>query len=334
MLQEVSVPRAAKIVQRVHLHAYNPTAILLEHCNYLAYSHGHFLGEGDEHHGASAVGVIADANFIGLLHVDGVNVEHIVLLLPLLALVHLLQLHAAFLGLFGLLVLKAEHHSLMHCGEEPLLANELLQPGPCQGLVHSVPHHTERSLDITTAKVVHDVLQDMNSSGIDGDHRCHLENDVGGFVDLLKVADEGEDHVLHIGCVGKIHGGAYPANEDIGDKGATPFLLHVAVDGCARDAPQDGDLRTRRLVDDNDQREPDGHCDAHEHTQEKRANESHNPQEEVSFLDPHELDSFIVGHERDYRVQHNGRQGVLGQVVEERREEHESAKHDHRGDEA
>ena len=39
------------------------------------------------------------------------------------------------------------------------------------------------------------------------------------------------------------------------DEGATGFLLHVAIDGGPWDAPQNGDLRPRGLVDDDDQTE-------------------------------------------------------------------------------
>ena len=57
------------------------------------------------------------------------------------------------------------------------------------------------------------------------------------------------------------------------DEGATGFLLHVEIDGGPWDAPQNGDLRPRGLVDDDDQTETHGHQNAHQHSQEQSAQE-------------------------------------------------------------
>mmetsp|Transcript_33809 Transcript_33809/g.101891 ORF Transcript_33809/g.101891 Transcript_33809/m.101891 type:complete len:351 (+) Transcript_33809:942-1994(+) len=174
----------------------------------------------------------------------------------------------------------------------------------------------------------------MDSRGVNGHHGGHLQDDVLGLVDVLQVADVREDHVLDVRCVRKVYRGADAADEDVRDEGATTLLLHAPVDRGAGDAPEDGDLRPRRLVDDDDQRERDRHGDAREHAQEERAEEGHDPENEVRFLDPRELDGLVVGHESNDRVEHHRGQSELGQIVEEWREKHQRAKHHDRRDEA
>ena len=56
-------------------------------------------------------------------------------------------------------------------------------------------------------------------------------------------------------------------------EGAAALLLHVAIDGGARDAPEDGDLWPCGLVDHDDQREAHRDQDAHQDAQEESAQE-------------------------------------------------------------
>mmetsp|Transcript_33810 Transcript_33810/g.101897 ORF Transcript_33810/g.101897 Transcript_33810/m.101897 type:complete len:351 (+) Transcript_33810:942-1994(+) len=174
----------------------------------------------------------------------------------------------------------------------------------------------------------------MDSRGVNGHHGGHLQDDVLGLVDVLQVADVREDHVLDVRCVRKVYRGADAADEDVLDEVAAALLLHVAVHRGAWDAPEDGDLRPRGLVDYDDQRQRDRHGDAHEHSQEERAEEGHEPEDAVPLLDAPELDRLVVGHKRDDRVQHHRGQCKLGQVVEERREEHQRAEQQDRRDHA
>mmetsp|Transcript_85582 Transcript_85582/g.255054 ORF Transcript_85582/g.255054 Transcript_85582/m.255054 type:complete len:357 (+) Transcript_85582:400-1470(+) len=302
---------------------------LLEDGDNLTDEHGDVLCEGDVHHGARAVGVVADADLVDLVHFDGLDVQ-----VFLLAVVRqVIQLVVAPLPL-GLLVFQAEGDGVVHRGEEPLLPDEVLQACLAHRLVHAVAHHAEGGLDVAAPAVAHDVLQHVDGGGVDGHHGRHLQHDVLGLVDLLQVADVGQDHVLHVGRVREVHGGANAADEDVGDERAAALLLHVAVDRRARDTPQDGDLRPRGLVDDDDQRQGDRHGNTHEHAQEERADEGHNPEYEVLFLDFRQLDGLVVRNQRDDRVQHDGCQSKLRQVVEEWREEHQCCKHHDRRDEA
>ena len=54
-------------------------------------------------------------------------------------------------------------------------------------------------------------------------------------------------------------------------EGAAALLLHVPVDGGARDAPEDRNLRPCGFVDHDDQREAHGDQDAHQDAQEEGA---------------------------------------------------------------
>mmetsp|Transcript_12491 Transcript_12491/g.29503 ORF Transcript_12491/g.29503 Transcript_12491/m.29503 type:complete len:234 (-) Transcript_12491:1391-2092(-) len=228
-----------------------------------------------------------------------------------------------------MLVLHAVLHCLFHCVEEPLVTNEPLQPSFAESLLHAVPHHRKGDLQAPHAEVVHHVLDDMDSGSVNADHRRHLQDHVLGLVHLLQVIDMGQKHVLHKGGIGKVEGGANACNEDILDEGARTLLLHISVDGCPRDAPKDGDLWARGLVDHDDQGQADRHHDPHQHSQEERPDESGAPQDEVVLLHVEEVPGLSKGNQRNDGVHDNRCQGELGQVVEQGRQEHQCAKHHH-----
>mmetsp|Transcript_81366 Transcript_81366/g.174164 ORF Transcript_81366/g.174164 Transcript_81366/m.174164 type:complete len:410 (+) Transcript_81366:597-1826(+) len=251
---------------------------------------------------------------------------------------HLVHVHVGGLLTLGcaldhtlrVLVLQAEVHSLVDSGEHPLLADEALQLRLPHRPLHAIAHHGERHLDIPAAQVVHDILDNVDCRGIDGDDWCHLQDYVLGLVHILKVRYVGEKHVLDVGCVREVHRGANAANEHIRDEGAAAFLLHISVDRRARYAPEDRNLWADGLVDHDHQGHTHRHSNAHEHAEEERADKGDDPKEKVVPLDLPERHGLPKGHERDDGVHHDRRQSKLGCVIEKGRQEEQRAEHHRR----
>mmetsp|Transcript_33730 Transcript_33730/g.93174 ORF Transcript_33730/g.93174 Transcript_33730/m.93174 type:complete len:386 (-) Transcript_33730:1242-2399(-) len=232
---------------------------------------------------------------------------------------------------FGLLVPQTILHCLVHRGEKPMLADELSQKRLPHGFLDAVPHHNEGNLDATTAEVTHEVVDQTHSSGVDVNHRSHLQDNILGRVHVVEVYYVTEERFLDERYVGEVHRRAEPANEHVGDEDAAAFLLHRAVDRRARNAPQDRDLRSHRLQNDNRERERNGHADAHQHPQEERAPERHDPKHEIVPLHSPKLRRFCVGNERQHRVDHNGREHELRQEVDQRGKQEQRGEHGHAG---
>mmetsp|Transcript_39829 Transcript_39829/g.115240 ORF Transcript_39829/g.115240 Transcript_39829/m.115240 type:complete len:354 (+) Transcript_39829:395-1456(+) len=326
-LQEVGVLRSL-VLQRLDLRADDGERAVPEDRGDLRHDHRNILREGDKDHGALVVQVVAEADLIAEADIDHRDVQR--------ARLEAVQLEAEVGGVFlrllpdllRVLVPQAEVHCLVHIREEPLLTDKLLQLRLPQGLVHAIADHRERHLDAAAPEVGDDVVDDMASGAVDGHHGRHLEHEVLRRVHLLKVAHVGEQHVLDEGGVREVHRRADAADEDVGDEGAAAFLLHVAVDRGARDAPEDRELRAHGFIDDDHQGQRHGHEDAHQHAEEQRSDERDHPKQEVVSLDAPQALGLTNSDERDHRVQHNRRQNKLGQIVEEGREEHQGAEHD------
>mmetsp|Transcript_58889 Transcript_58889/g.155100 ORF Transcript_58889/g.155100 Transcript_58889/m.155100 type:complete len:719 (-) Transcript_58889:350-2506(-) len=315
---------------------HNGDRVFLEAGSDLRHDHGDILGQRDEEHRARVVQVIAEADLVAHGNADQRDVQPgagRALRRP--AGRHALALRRPREPLIlGVLVANAVLHSLVHGGEEPLLANELLQVGLAHCLVDTVPSHCECRLDAAAPEVADDVLDDVDGRRVHADDGRHLQDHVLRLVHFLEVVHVGQQHVLDEGRVREVERGADAADEDVGDEGSAALLLHVAVDGRARDAPEDRDLGADRLVDHDDQGEADGHGDAHEHTQEEGADEGHDPEHEIMPLDAQELLGLAECHQRNHGAHHDDRESELGQVVEERGQEEEREEHEDRRDEA
>mmetsp|Transcript_41770 Transcript_41770/g.119482 ORF Transcript_41770/g.119482 Transcript_41770/m.119482 type:complete len:278 (-) Transcript_41770:44-877(-) len=213
-------------------------------------------------------------------------------------------------------------------GEEPLLADEVLELGLAHRLVHPVADHGETHLNAAAPEVGDDVVDDVAGGGVHRDHRRHFEHQVLRRVHVLNVCDISQQHVLDVLGVRKVERGANPADEDVGDEAAAALLLHVAVDRGARDAPQDGELGAHGLIDHDDQRQGHRDEDAFQHAEEQGAQKGDHPEQEIVPLHTPEVHRLAQGNQGDDGVQHNGRQNELRQPEKQRREEHQSGEHD------
>mmetsp|Transcript_112344 Transcript_112344/g.313944 ORF Transcript_112344/g.313944 Transcript_112344/m.313944 type:complete len:277 (-) Transcript_112344:449-1279(-) len=247
----------------------------------LAHDHRGVLRERDEHDRVLAVQVVAEADLVAEADVDRGDFQAQVLGIWLAVLHEDSRLPA----LLRVLVPQAVVDGIVHGGEEPLLADELLEARLAHRFVDAIPGHCERDLDPAAPEVVHDVVDDVACGGVHGDHRRHLQHEVLRRVHLLQVGDIGQQHVLDERRVREVQGRSDPADEDVRNEGAAALLLHIAVNRRARNAPQDGELGAHGFVDDDDQRERHGDDDAHEHAQEQGAEEGDDPEEEVMALD-------------------------------------------------
>mmetsp|Transcript_10789 Transcript_10789/g.29054 ORF Transcript_10789/g.29054 Transcript_10789/m.29054 type:complete len:224 (-) Transcript_10789:1379-2050(-) len=168
-------------------------------------------------------------------------------------------------------------------GEEPLLADEVLELGLAHRLVHPVADHGETHLNAAAPEVGDDVVDDVAGGGVHRDHRRHLEHQVLRQVHVLNVCDIRQQHVLDVLGVRKVERGAKAANENVGDERTRALLLDVPVDRRARNPPKNDDLGLGGLVDDDRQRKRYARCDALEDTQEHHKRGRREPNNEVLF---------------------------------------------------
>mmetsp|Transcript_74585 Transcript_74585/g.228230 ORF Transcript_74585/g.228230 Transcript_74585/m.228230 type:complete len:228 (+) Transcript_74585:672-1355(+) len=223
--------------------------------------------------------IVAETDLVSKTHIDPADVDDVGLALGRHAVpVRLLQT-------LGVLMAQAILHRLVDCRKKPRLTNELLELGLAHGLLHSVADHRKGHLDAPASEVGHNVVDHMTRCRIDGNHRRHLEHQILCGVDVLQISHICKQHVLDEGCVGEVHGRTDPADEHVRDERAAALLLHVAVDRRARDAPQDGELWADGFVNYDDQGQPHGDADAHEHAKEQCADKGNDPQNEVMPLD-------------------------------------------------
>mmetsp|Transcript_30655 Transcript_30655/g.81544 ORF Transcript_30655/g.81544 Transcript_30655/m.81544 type:complete len:200 (-) Transcript_30655:187-786(-) len=189
---------------------------------------------------------------------------------------------------------------VIHGVKEPMLTDFLPQLGLVHGCLDSLAHHREGHFDASLSELHNDVVDDVSSRRIDAHHCCHLQNHVLNGVHVLQIVDVGDERVLDERRVGEVQGGPNAHDEDVRDKGSVGLLLHVSVDGGARDAPQNHNLRTHGLGNHNDKRQTHSNGDSKQHSQEERPKERSQPQQKVRFLYVEEPPGFLVGHEGNH----------------------------------
>mmetsp|Transcript_114244 Transcript_114244/g.369118 ORF Transcript_114244/g.369118 Transcript_114244/m.369118 type:complete len:378 (+) Transcript_114244:130-1263(+) len=221
--------------------------------------------------------------------------------------------------LLVVLVDEAIPHRGVHAREHPAVADQLEQIGPRHDLLHVAPDGHEGHLDASMAEVVHDVLDSVYRRGVQGVHGRHVQDHILRGCVVADVINEGQDRILDVGGISKVHGRADARDENIGNEGAPALQLNGPVHRRAWHPPEDGDGRANGFKDDDDEGHDHRQRDALEDTQKQGADEGYDPEHKIVPLDFEKLNGDVVGDERDDRVHHDGCKRKHGEVVEARR---------------
>mmetsp|Transcript_10451 Transcript_10451/g.32161 ORF Transcript_10451/g.32161 Transcript_10451/m.32161 type:complete len:234 (-) Transcript_10451:1512-2213(-) len=196
----------------------------------------------------------------------------------------------------------AEFDGCVHGRMEPPRTNLVFEASASKILVHPIANGCEGDSDATFFEVSVKALEHMNCRRVQRDDCGALYHNIADApVCFGGILVEGEDQLLELvsdeGHVGEVHRRTNAYNQHAIDKLPDGILLDVAINRRAREAPQDDHLWADRLIDDDKEREADGHQDALLHSEEEGAEEGYHPQSKVGFLHVPQIAGLCDVHE-------------------------------------